>query len=57
MLDFIKIHKVEPLVEVYKFADAQLAVNSLANGTPHYPRYRAVLETGSFMENFTPNPN
>lgn len=57
MLEYTRIHNVYPQCEVYKFADAQQSVNSLAHGNPHYPRYRNVLETGSFMETFTPSRN
>ncbi|CAG9327734.1 unnamed protein product [Blepharisma stoltei] len=55
MLEFCRVHDVYPLVEEYKFADCQAAVNSLAHGVPHYPKFRNVMETASFMETFTPS--
>jgi len=54
MIDFCATHGVKPFTETYAFADAQVAFNSLAHGTPHFPRYRAVLETESFFQTFTP---
>jgi uncharacterized zinc-type alcohol dehydrogenase-like protein len=56
MLDFCALHDVLPVVEVYPFDKAQDALNSLAHGTPHFPKYRAVLETASYFEHFTPQP-
>ena len=50
MLNFVSLHKIKPLVEVYPFSDTQLAVNSLANGTPKAPKYRNVIETASFFK-------
>ena len=43
MIDFCAQNGILPEFEVYKFEDAQDAVNSLAKGIPHYPKYRAVL--------------
>ncbi|CAG9322728.1 unnamed protein product [Blepharisma stoltei] len=54
MLNFVRLHSIYPVVEVYNFADTQSAINSLAHGNPHYPNYRAVLEMGSFMKTFSP---
>jgi len=54
MLDFCCLHNIFPKTEVYPFADAQAGFDSLAHGNPHYPRYRAVLETESFFKTFTP---
>lgn len=54
MLEFSALHNILPEVEVYPFEKAQDAVNSLAKGIPHFPRYRAVLETASYFEKFTP---
>lgn len=55
MLDFCAQHSILPETEVYKFENAQDAVNSLAHGIPHYPKYRAVMETASYFQHFTPN--
>jgi len=57
MLDYVRVHNIYPQCEVYRFADTQTAVNSLAFGNPHFPKYRNVLEMGSFMETFTPSHN
>lgn len=54
MLNFMKLHSVKPLVDVYPFADTQSAVNSLAFGRPKPPKYRNVVETASFFKTFTP---
>ncbi|OMJ89898.1 hypothetical protein SteCoe_7887 [Stentor coeruleus] len=55
MIEFSARHSVYPKSEVYKFSDFNLALDSLARGIPRAPRYRAVLETASFFENFTPS--
>ena len=57
MLEFCCLHNIFPKTEVYPFAEAQKAMNSLADGNPHYPNYRAVLETESFFKTFTPASN
>lgn len=57
MLSFIKLHNIQPLVEVYPFADTQAAVNSLAHSNPKAPKYRNVIETASFFKTFTPKIN
>jgi D-arabinose 1-dehydrogenase-like Zn-dependent alcohol dehydrogenase len=54
MLDFCARHSILPEVEIYPFERAQDAVNSLAHGRPHAPKYRAVMETASFFKTFTP---
>ena len=55
MLEFSRVQAISPLSEVYAFSDAQTAVNSLAVGTPHFPKYRNVMETGSFFKTFSPS--
>lgn len=55
MIEFSARHSVYPKSEVYKFSDFNLAMDSLAKSIPRAPRYRAVLETASFFENFTPS--
>ena len=55
MFEFSRIHNIKPLSEVYAFADTQTAVDSLAKGLPHFPKYRNVLETESFFKTFTPS--
>ena len=57
MLEYTRVSGVHPIVEVYPFSDTQAAVNSLAHGNPHFPKYRNVLETASFFKTFTPNRN
>lgn len=54
MLSFIKLQNIQPLIDVYPFADTQTAVNSLAFGNPKPPKYRNVVETASFFKTFTP---
>lgn len=54
MVDFATLHNIRPMTEEYPFAEAQRGFNSLAHGTPHFPRYRAVIETESFFQSFTP---
>jgi uncharacterized zinc-type alcohol dehydrogenase-like protein len=55
MIDFCSLHKINCKSEVYKFSDAKAAIDSLGNSKPRAPRYRAVLETGSFFKTFTPS--
>lgn len=55
MIEFCDLHKINCKSEVYKFADARLAIESLGLSKPRAPRYRAVLETASFFQNFTPS--
>lgn len=57
MLEFSRLHNISVATEIYPFADTQAAVNTLAHGNPHYPKYRNVLETASFFKTFTPRAN
>jgi D-arabinose 1-dehydrogenase-like Zn-dependent alcohol dehydrogenase len=54
LIEFTRINNVHPITQVYPFAETQAAVTSLAEGIPHYPKYRNVLETASFFTTFTP---
>ena len=54
MIEFSSLHNILPKTEVYAFADMQAGLNSLAHGHPHYPNFRAVSETGSYFNTFTP---
>ena len=54
MIEFASLHNLVPITEVYPFGDTQRAYDSLAHGTPHYPHFRAVVETASFFQTFTP---
>jgi uncharacterized zinc-type alcohol dehydrogenase-like protein len=49
MVEFIRLNKIKPMVDLYPFADIQLGINSLAYGTPRPPKYRNVVETASFF--------
>jgi alcohol/geraniol dehydrogenase (NADP+) len=55
MIEFCTFHSIYPKSEIYAFNDAKSAINSLALGIPKAPRYRAVFETSSFLETFTPS--
>jgi alcohol/geraniol dehydrogenase (NADP+) len=56
LIEFTRINNIHPITEVYPFAETQAAITSLAEGIPHYPKYRNVLETASFFKSFTPRP-
>ena len=55
MLDFCTLHSIYPRSEVYQFTEADKAIESLAKSKPRAPRYRAVFDTASFFETFTPS--
>lgn len=55
MMDFCTLHSIYPKTETYQFTEAQQAIDSLANSKPRAPRYRAVFDSASFFESFTPS--
>lgn len=55
MLEFSALHSIYPKSEIYSFANARAAIDSLGSSIPRAPRYRAVLETASYFETFTPS--
>jgi alcohol/geraniol dehydrogenase (NADP+) len=54
LVDFCTFHSIYPKSEIYALTEAKSAIASLASGIPRAPRYRAVFETSSFFESFTP---
>jgi D-arabinose 1-dehydrogenase-like Zn-dependent alcohol dehydrogenase len=54
LIDFSVTHGVKCYSEIYPFAEAQRGFDSLSHGNPHFPRYRAVMETESYLQTFTP---
>ena len=54
MLEFCTLHSIYPRSEVYQLTEADKAIQSVALGRPKAPRYRAVFDTASFFETFTP---
>ena len=57
MIDFCCFHSIYPKSEIYSLNDAQAAIDALGKGIPRAPRYRAVIDTASYFEKFTPSSN
>ncbi|OMJ82795.1 hypothetical protein SteCoe_16391 [Stentor coeruleus] len=55
MLEFCGLHSIYPKSEIYQFGNARAAIDSLGASIPRAPRYRAVLETASYFDIFTPS--
>ena len=55
MLEFCTLHSIYPKSEVYQLTEADKAIQSVALSRPRAPRYRAVFDTASIFETFTPN--